>query len=633
MMRPVWFTQRRVGLIAATCLAMGMALGVSTLACAQKAPQAHQQPASSKLTLPIAYEFNDPNPWVKNSVYTVYQTDKDTVVLRHPNGEPPKFDHFDPSRTSAWYAGKASGQKIARVLEVHRPVLVRPAVGDYKPGMRERRHGRNGVSFVAYDGLHTELVRGDAERTIAGHKTHAYLLKIRFQGTRFDKSGKKLGQKNYAYAHRLWIAEDLPYSPAFALPFRVIGRLFVEDDDTRLGEYILNQVRDDIRQKGLVLGVEFRREGAKKPLYQMQASALRRPKTKLAEMPSYPVIDDDMFSKIAPVTILSHMLEPTDKKAAAASHFELSYSGDAKGKVRGTAVYGTNEHGDFALLLRVPLPAHGKKQPRRQVFLLLMRPMHGNPAKGDYQVSNAVDDLDSLPDEKLEELSQLFTVMGIVRAKSRHAKYPNVFALLDVKKGAVTISSDEDGLTGKLELKLDGVELSDKVSHATLTFTGTFHATEALENVGFEQDYPGFEPLTPTTIESRLGQTASRLSSGSSASLCQDRENAPIHHPSSRHRPHPRCAGRMRPQYVGLEQRPPADARRRAPPARACLGERAGQGRRAGRRAPPAHRLLEGPRHEGRAHPQADASPVEEAAHARAVQDHAPERHRAGIFG
>lgn len=465
-------------------------------------PQAHAQSApdpdtadrasnastasDDKVEAPIAYQFNDPNPWVKNSVYTVYQTGEDTVVVRHPAAQKLRFDTFDPSKASTWYAGKASDGQIARVLQAQRPVLVKPNAGDYQPGKREQRRGRGGVSYVSYDKLETKLVRGGDDREIAGHPTHHYVLKVSYRSTRFDAHGEQTGRKNHAFEHQLWIAEDLPYSPAFALPYRVIGRLFVEDDDTSLGEYVLGQVRDKIRQKGLVLGMEFRRKGDTKAQYKMEASALRKPRTKLAKLPAYPVVDDATFSKIAPVTILSRMLEPTDAKAARESTFELTYSGASDGKIKGTAVYGTNEHGDFALLLRFPLNsgADSASQPRRQLFLLLMRPMHGLPAKGEYAVGDMADDLETLPDEKLEELSKLFTVMGVVREQRDGDEYPTIYALLDVDEGGVSVSDGEKGLEGSIDLKLEGVELADDVSPAKLHLKASFQAREGLANVG-----------------------------------------------------------------------------------------------------------------------------------------------------
>jgi hypothetical protein len=447
---------------------------------------------SDGVSLPMTYHFNDPNPRVKNSIYSVYQTSDVTLMVRHPSREAPRFD--EPT----WYASEASGGQLMRVLQAHRPVLVKSGSGDYKPGVKERRRRGKEVSFVTHDQLETKLVRGEDDREVAGQKTNHYILKINFRGRRLDADGEELETKNHVYEHHLWIAEHLPYSSAYALPFRLVGRLFVDDDASKLGEYILGQVRPKLRDKGMVLRMEFRAKGASKPKYVLEASGLSKTKDLAATLPSYPIIDEQTYARLAPVTIVSQMLEPADEKLASESSFELSYSGDATGKLEGSAVWGTNTHGDFALLLSVPMsfgqsgkPGQGRtvgegsgEGPKKEIFLLLMRPMHGRPEAGEYSVGQVEGDLESLSTDELEALSEKFTVMGVIRDRTKDAANPDVYTLLSAESGEVTFVEDEESLSGKLQLKASGIALSDRASEATIEIEASFNAKKALENVG-----------------------------------------------------------------------------------------------------------------------------------------------------
>ncbi len=440
-----------------------------------------QTESDSKPAAPITYQFNDPNPRVKNSVYAVYQADGVTMMVRHPRQENPQFDK------PTWYASEATDGRLVRVLQAHRPVLVKPGSGDYKPGTKERRRRRSDVYYVAYDELETKLVRGEDDREVAGKKTQHYVLHVSFEGKLFDEEGETLEQEKYAHEHHLWVAKDLPYSPAFALPFRIIGRLFVADDSTKLGEYIYDQVRPKLRDKGLVMRMEFRQKGQKTAKYVLEAERIARAKDRSAKLPSYPIVDEASFASITPLTIVSRMLEPADEKAAKESSFELTYSGDASGTVKGTAVWGTNKHGDFALLLSLPMKfgdGGGGEAATEQLFLLLMRPMHGRPEKGEYEVADVVDDIESLSTDELERLSEQFTVMGVIRETRKDAAHPDVYALTEAKAGTITVSEETDQLDGKLSLELRGLALSDKASEATVDIEATFSAKKALENVG-----------------------------------------------------------------------------------------------------------------------------------------------------
>jgi hypothetical protein len=432
------------------------------------------------LGLPLTYQLNDPNPRVRNSVYSVYQTSDVTLMVRHPVRETPRFD--EPT----WYASKASDGQLMRVLQAHRPVLVKSGSGGYKPGAKERRRRGNKVFFVTHDKLETELVRGEDDRKVAGQQTNHYILKINFRERRVDAAGEEIEQKTQAYEHHLWVAEHLSYSAAYALPYRLVGRLFVDDDATMLGEYILDQVSSKLRDKGMVLRMEFRGEGATKPKYVLEASGLSKAEPRSVKLPSYPMIDEQTYARLAPVTIVSQMLEPADAQLASQSKFELEYSGDAQGKIEGAAVWGANKHGDFALLLSMPVKFGQTSDdgPEKEIFLLLMRPMHGLPAAGEYSIANVAGDLESLSTEELEKLSQKFTVMGVIRDRSTGALYPDVYSLISAENGEVSIVDDEESLSGELRLQVKGIALSDRASEATIEIKASFNAKKALENVG-----------------------------------------------------------------------------------------------------------------------------------------------------
>jgi hypothetical protein len=355
--------------------------------------------------------------------------------------------------------------------------------------------------------LETRLVPSDAHREIAGRRTRGYDLKIEFRGRRLDADGGVVERKDYAYAHRLWIAEELPYSPAFALPFRVIGRLFVEDGRSGLGEFILDRIRDDLRAKGLVLGMEFRRDGGEKPLFRMYASELRRAEEPIESLPAFPAVNEQVVAKFVPMTQLSRVIEPTDAAAVAASSLALTCGEkqnpeNPRPELAGNAVFGVNQRGDFALLLRIPSTAASEqKTSDKEIFVLLMRPMHGLPGPGEYRVAEMPDEIESLSAEKLEKLSQAFTAIAVIREQAPDAKYPTIYGLWTVKSGKVTIAGPSDelstaeneakadkkrrlSLSGNIVLSLAGVKLGAEATDVTVEFRGTFTARQGLKNVG-----------------------------------------------------------------------------------------------------------------------------------------------------
>lgn len=457
----------------------------------------------------IAFEFNDPNPWVKNATYSVYHDAENTVVWRTPLGEKSPFNPMQPdlsdlAGTSFWYAGQASKGRIGRTFMAKRPVLVRADSDDYKPGAQERRIGPDGAYFVVYDELKMNLERTDSRRVIAGRDTREYTMELSFLARRIDRDGEEVTRKKMAYRHRLWLAEAFPYSPAFSVPFRSLGRLFIEDRRSGLGEYILTQVHQKLRDKGLVLGVELRKKGVSKPLYRLEAQNLRLGTKPLQETLAYPVMKQSVFTKFLSMLSLNSIVKGVDSRATKESDFAVKMGQRSDDLLRGTAVFGSNARGDFALLLRVdPSVSQQEISGEKELFLLLMRPMHGSPAPGTYKAAEMPEHIETLSSEKLEKLSEYFTVMALVRDQAPGEKYPVFHALWTVESGEITIAG-ADGvknnsnkprekaasganaarLSGHLKLKLSGIKLADRAEKVDIEIEGSFLATEGLENVG-----------------------------------------------------------------------------------------------------------------------------------------------------
>ncbi len=428
---------------------------------------------------PVTYRFNDPNPRINTSVYSVYQADDITLMTRHPEREEPQFDN--PS----WFATEATDGRMVRVHKAQRPVLVEPDAGDYRPGTAENRGGPGSSWTMTYDELDTEFVRGDHDREIAGQPAEHHILKVSFRGTR-EGVGSKDKEERFSYEHHFWSAPQREFSPAFAVPFRLMGRLFVEDDSSKLGEYIFESVREELSKKGLVLRAEFHVAGADKPRYTLEVDQLEPAEKRAVELPSYPIVDEQTFGRITSATMVSRMIEPSDLDAARESRFEVEFGGELSGASTGRAVYGVNEHGDFTLLLRFAVDTGDEpdESGRRTLSLLLMRPMHGQPSAGDYEVENVADDIDALSKEQLQELSQFFTVMAVVRQDKADGEHPDIYALLDVDDGELNIADDEEALSGEIDLKLRGLCLSDEAREVRVEIRGSFDAKEGLDNVG-----------------------------------------------------------------------------------------------------------------------------------------------------
>src|SRR5690554_3117698 len=458
----------------------------------------------------ISFEFNDPNPWVsKDSRYSVYIDAKNTVIWRSSGANDAQIDPMNPTiadleATSFWYAGEASNGAIGRVFVAERPILVRPDTAGYKLGERERRDGPNGAYFVVYDELKLELKRSNLQREISGRSTQAYALTVEFQARHLDRNAKEIERELLAYEHRLWVAEDLASSPAFSVPFRSMGRLFIEERRPGVGEHIVARIHEKLRDKGLVLGVEMRRKGVERPLYVMEATNLKTSAQILENPPGYPVMEESEFHKFLSLLSLRDLVGMVDVAAAQESDFAAKLGAKSATALAGAAVYGSNTHGDFALLFRVPPTQLDKSGPgEKELFLLIMRPMHGQPEPGTYQAAQMPENIALLSPEELEELSEFFTVIGLVREQTPGADYPVFHALWSVRTGEITIAGPDNKtttrnetraksgsslhpkrLSGRIELQLAGVKLGDGAQPVDLRIEGIFTATEGLENVG-----------------------------------------------------------------------------------------------------------------------------------------------------
>lgn len=458
----------------------------------------------------ISFEFNDPNPWVhKDATYSVYIDAQNTIIWRSSGGADVKIDPMKPTladleATGFWYAGEASNGALGRVFVAERPILVRPDSAPYKFGVHQRRDGPDGAHFVVYDALKLELKRGHLQREIAGRPTQAYGLTVEYRARHLDRDAKEVARQLMAYEHRLWVAEDLPNSPAFSVPFRSMGRLFVEERRPGIGEHIAAWVDQQLRDKGLVLGVEMRRKGGERPLYVLEATNFKM-RTPIPEKPPiYPVMEQSEFHKFLSLLSLRDILGMVDAGAAQESEFSAKLGAESASTLAGSAVYGSNADGDFALLFRVSPEQLGESaSANKELFLLIMRPMHGQPQPGTYQAAQMPENIASLSPEELEALSAFFTVIGLVREQTPGARSPGFHALWGVKSGEITFVGPDHkadsgkkargkagsklrskSLSGRIELTLSGVKLGVDAQPADLRIEGTFTAADGLENVG-----------------------------------------------------------------------------------------------------------------------------------------------------
>lgn len=437
---------------------------------------AHGQDGDDSEPSALIYQFEDPNPWARGSVYSVYQDADVTAMTHHAQDEAPEFD------AAEWFAAEETGERLVQLKKMDRPVLVESSAGDFEEG--DARRATDGEGAVAFDDVDTSLERTGERREIAGREVVEHRFEVRFEQERTDADGQA-DEETHAYDHRLWIAEDLPHSPAFTLPFRQMDRAFVAED-AALGEYVVERLADEIGDEGLVLGVEFRQEGADEAGPTLEAERVERVDPREVRLPDHPVVDRRTFEKVGPATVVSRVLEPTGAAELDESRFELNGRGAIEQTLEGASTFGVNEQGDFSLLLKGTLD--GEEAPddaeSLEVFLLLMRPMHGEPDDGAYRVADAVDDIEGSSREELEERSEHFNVMAVFRKKGADSDRPDMYAFVEVEKGTVETQQEEAGLTGELSLELTGVELSDDTDAVDLELDGEFRAVPGLENVG-----------------------------------------------------------------------------------------------------------------------------------------------------
>src|SRR5690554_2310598 len=361
---------------------LSILMGIGVFLGAPSGVFAQERLAESATNKAITFEFNDPNPWVKGSVYSVYVDPGNTLVWRSSAAAPTKIDPLNPAisglgPSNFWYAGSQTNGCMGRAFFAQRPLLVCPDAETYQPGERERRDGPNGAVFLVYDDLKFDLQRTNLEREIAGRTTRAYALALSYSARRLDREGNVVGREDLAYAHRLWVAEDLPYSPAFEVPFRAMGRLFVDEQRSGLGEYIVATLHEALHQKGLVLGVDLRRKGVEKPLYSMEAKRLGRGSRMLNQPDGYPVMEQTDFHRFLSMLALDDVVKSVDEDAPSRSDLSATIGAQNTAPMTGSAVFGSNSSGDFALILRVPSTKWGGGDMgarERELFLLIMRP-------------------------------------------------------------------------------------------------------------------------------------------------------------------------------------------------------------------------------------------------------------------
>ncbi|MDZ7809901.1 MAG: hypothetical protein U5L11_06790 [Arhodomonas sp.] len=349
----------------------------------------------------------------------------------------------------AYYAGRRTQDRIASYENDHANMLDNPdyrflverPLAEFEPG---KPYGHRTRQWQAGE-LEVDFRRGDKDATIAGLEAKHYVVTVAFDHD-FDVGDETPGER-FEFRRDFWFASDLPYSRLQTQHLE--QHLFLDASNERLkaaagrlNDAVLGRLEPQMRKAGMLVKTRIERD---EETIVTEIHNLRR----APALDTQPVADtpllrswDQYMALLEPLFGQRHI--STNPPPGGESSLTLP-AGQASGK----AGFQVGEAGDLALALTFE-SASGDNG-----YLFLVRPYHGRPATGSYDVVGKRDEdaLEQLSTEELEAHAENFQVVGLIKGEDRLTAIVG-----ETADGQVQITaSDEEHLAGRMDLEVEAL--------------------------------------------------------------------------------------------------------------------------------------------------------------------------------
>ena len=433
--------------------------------------------------LPIAYTLKFPFLGDGNSrVLDFHQTSGLSVAAVHKADEPGLHARAAEGEIEwhdiwAYYTGPRTQGRIAVYENDHANMLDNPeyrflveqpleAFEPGKPyGLRQWQAGELEIDFR----------RGDKDATIAGLDAEHYVATLAFDHD--SDAGDETPAEHFEFQRDFWFAPALPYS---RLQTQHLGQhLFLDAADERLeyaagrlNDAVLARLEPQMREAGMLVKTRIER-GDETIVAQVQN--LRRPRAldmePVAETPLLRSWDQYM-SLLEPLFGQRHM--SANPPPGGESNLKLpGADGHGAEQASGKAGFQVTEADDLALALTFE-SASGDSG-----YLMLVRPYHGLPATGAYDIvgKRDKDTLQQLSTDELKVYAEGFQIVGLIEGADRLTAIVGQTAA-----GQVEISaSDDERLAGRMELDLEALAVDADGQSVDIQTEAEFEAAPASE--------------------------------------------------------------------------------------------------------------------------------------------------------
>lgn len=314
-----------------------------------------------------------------------------------------------------------------------------------------------------------EIEEGGAKRRVLGRETTALTATASFTRVEYDAEGGETGQSEEKVVWRLWMTEDLPFSP---LPFEVEPFKGIQVPPYRSGP-VMDAVVDELTRKLRPYGglAAAHVDGAEAKTSVEIVSVDEVPEFEMEKFAELPVLSNEQVDAFAGPLFIASLLRDGIVRDTADARLML---GDRE--LAGVSAWKTNEAGDFVLVVSAK---------EENTSLFLVRPLNGKPQPGSYGTSPRLSfgELRAMNETDFDRYTGDFQIFGVVTQDVP----PTV--ITGFTEGTVKIQSAADG---RLEGRVSGVVSAlstDKISsERAQPIEIRFRAEEGLENFRFRSN-------------------------------------------------------------------------------------------------------------------------------------------------
>ena len=418
--------------------------------------------AAPPTELPIAYSLKFPFSGYDGSrrVRDVHQTTGLSVAATRKPDEPGLHEQAAQGEIEwhdirAYYTGPRTQGRIAVYENDHAEMLDNPEyrflveqpLEAFEPGKPYRYRSRQWQAGE----LEIDFRRGDKDASIAGLDAKHYVATLSFDHD-FDVGDETPGQR-FQFRRDFWFAPALPYS---RLQTRHLGQhQFLDASDERLkaaagrlNDAVLARLEPRMREAGML--VKSRIERGDETIVTAIQNLRSAPTLDTQPVAETPVLRSwDQYMSLLEPLFGQRQLSANPPSGGESKLMLPATPGHEAEQASGKAGFQVAEAGDLALALTFE-SASGDDG-----YLLLVRPYHGRPDTGTYDVvgKRYGDELKQLSENELKAHAENFQVVGLIRGEQRLTAIVG-----ETAAGQVEITaSDDERLTGRMDLDMEAL--------------------------------------------------------------------------------------------------------------------------------------------------------------------------------